>query len=427
MVGSLGFGDEKTERFVTPDEWLSYTINFENKSSSTAAAQEVFVDVQLSEYLDWSTFEIGSVLFSNQLETGLMGKQRGKILVDRQNTNQKVQIEVTMDAKTGKVRWHLRSYDPNTTDHWPSDVYDGFMPPNDDNHVGEGSLTYRIKVKEDAPHNARIDAAAEIVFDANAMIPTDPAWFNTVYAMAPTDDFDPSLPDGTTLLQLESLAWKTVAGAAEYDVTLWKVVDGHDVQVASATGLKTGYWNIAEYMADEVAGTTYHWQITARNGLGSKTSDVYSLRTLREGEVIDYALRSGWNLISVPFEIDTATGGDALLSMSPFIYDRLVKAYTRVTESMKAGTAAWLFSRETQSIRIWTDKGAEGEPSLPPSLAKGWNLTGICGIKELILDCDTEGVSAIWTWSGGKFVSVPIENGAALLEPGIGYWIYLDK
>ena len=427
MVGPVGFGNETTERFVTPGEWLSYTINFENKASAAAAAQEVFVDAQLSEHLDWSTFEIGSVLFSNQTETGLMGKQRGKILVERQNTNQKVQIEVTMNASTGKVRWYLRSYDPDTTDHWPASVYDGFLPPNDDNHSGEGSLTYRIKVKDDAPHNARIDAAAEIIFDTNDMIPTDPAWFNTVYAMAPTDDFEPSLPDGTAMLQLGSLSWKAVAGAAEYDVTLWKVVDGKDVLVDSAMGLKMGYWDISGYGADDARGTTYRWQVVARNNVGSRTSAVYSFRTLGDDEQAGYALRPGWNLIAVPFEIEAGKGGGELLSMSPFVYERLQKAYVHAAESMKAGTAAWLYSRESQSIRIWTDKGAQGEPKLPPDLQKGWNLTGICGAQELLLDCDAEGVAAIWAWNGRKFVSVPINNGAVLLEPGTGYWLYLDK
>lgn len=427
MVGPKGFGNETTERFVTPGEWLSYTINFENKSSATAAAQEVFVDAQLSEYLDWSTFEIGSVFFSNQTEMGLMGKQRGKILVDRQNTNQKVQIKVTMNASTGKVRWYLRSYDPDTTDHWPASVYDGFLPPNDDNHAGEGSLTYRIKVKDDAPHNVRIDASAEIIFDTNAMIQTDPAWFNTVYAMAPQDDFEPSLPDGTAMLQLDSLGWNAVAGASEYDVTLWKVVDGKDVLVDTATGLKMGYWDISGYAGNDSPGTTYRWQVVARNSLGSTASSVYSFRTLEADEQAGYALRPGWNLISVPFEIEAEKGGGELLSMSPVVYERLYGAYMRVTESMKAGTAAWLFSRETQTIQIWTDKGPQGEPKLPPGLEKGWNLTGICGTQELLLDCAAEGVSAIWTWNNGKFTSVPIENGAALLEPGIGYWLYLDK
>ena len=427
MVGPKGFGNETTERFVTPGEWLSYTVNFENKSSATAAAQEVFVDAQLSEYLDWSTFEIGSVFFSNQTEMGLMGKQRGKILVDRQNTNQKVQIEVTMNASMGKVRWYLRSYDSNTTDHWPSSVYDGFLPPNDDNHVGEGSLTYRIKVKDDAPHNARIDASAEIIFDTNEMIPTDPAWFNTVYAKAPQDDFEPSLPDGTAMLHLDSLGWNAVAGASEYDVTLWKVVDGKDVLVDTATGLKMGYWDISGYAESDSLGTTYRWQVVARNSLGSTASSVYSFRTLGADEQAGYAIRPGWNLISVPFKIEAEKGGGELLSMSPVVYERLYGAYMRVAESMKAGTAAWLFSRETQAIQIWTDKGPQGEPKLPPELVKGWNLTGVCGTRELLLDCEAEGVSAIWTWNNGRFVSVPIENGAALLEPGAGYWIYLEK
>ena len=129
----------------------------------------------------------------------------------------------------------------------------------------------------------------------------------------------------------------------------------------------------------------------------------------------------------MPFEIDAEAGGNGLLSMSPFVYERLQRTYVRATESMKAGTAAWLFSRETQAIQIWTDKGAENEPKLPPDLRKGWNLTGICGTQELLLDCEAEGVSAIWMWNGRKLVAVSIENGAALLEPGIGYWIYLDK
>ena len=70
---------------------------------------------------------------------------------------------------------------------------------------------------------------------------------------------------------------------------------------------------------------------------------------------------------------------------------------------------------------------SQGGPKLPPELVKGWNLTGICGTQELLVDCEAEGVAAIWTWNNGKFVSVPIENGTALLEPGAGYWIYLEK
>ena len=153
----------------------------------------------------------------------------------------------------------------------------------------------------------------------------------------------------------------------------------------------------------------------------------YVLNIFSDGENIVYALRPGWNLISVPFEIELAGGGKALLSMLPVVYERLQRTYVGVTESMKAGTAAWLFSRETQTIQIWTEKGVSNEPELPPGLVKGWNLTGICGAKELLLDCEAEGVSAIWKWNGRAFTAVPVENGAAVLEPDVGYWLYLDK
>ena len=120
-------------------------------------------------------------------------------------------------------------------------------------------------------------------------------------------------------------------------------------------------------------------------------------------------------------------GGDELLSLSPFVYERLQKTYIHATQSLKAGAVAWLFSRETQTLQIWTDKGVSNEPTLPPDLQAGWNLTGICGTKELLLDCEAEGVTAIFGWNGMKFTPVPIENGAALLEPSVGYWMHLEK
>ena len=421
MVGPKGFGNEATERFVTPGEWLSYTINFENKSSATAAAQEVFVDAQLSEHLDWSTFEIGSVLFSNQTEMGLMGKQRGKILVDRQNTNQKVQIEVTMNASTGKVRWYLRSYDPNTTDHWPASVYDGFLPPNDDNHIGEGSLTYRIKVKDDAPHNARIDASAEIIFDTNAMIPTDPTWFNTVYAMAPDDDFEPSLSDGMVIQQLDSLSWKEVAGAAEYDVTLWKVIDGRDVQVASATGLKMGYWDISGYATDDIPGTTYHWQIVARNGLGSRTSDIYSFRLVSEEEEKGCVLLPGWNLIAAQGNLPLAGNNDLFVELQPFMFDRNAKAYVSATLPLVAGTPLWIYSNSRRDVHF----NHEDSDIVVGGLTEkaGWHLVGVSGEDYVMIGNVLSG----WQWGHGKWQPLEIQDDFATLEAGRGYFVYKEE
>ncbi|MDO5319222.1 MAG: carboxypeptidase regulatory-like domain-containing protein [bacterium] len=183
MAGPLGAGDPETERFVKPGEWMDYTIYFENKADADVPAQEVFVDAQLSEYLDWSTFEMGEVAFNNQNETVLAGLRNGEPkLVAQNGADYKVQLSVTFDEKTGAAHWYFRSYDPSQSEYnyWPAAVDAGFLPPNDETHRGEGHITYRVKVRDDAPTGVKIDAAATIVFDQNEPIPTDPAWWNTV-------------------------------------------------------------------------------------------------------------------------------------------------------------------------------------------------------------------------------------------------------
>ncbi|MGN0853731.1 MAG: carboxypeptidase regulatory-like domain-containing protein, partial [Kiritimatiellia bacterium] len=179
MAGPSGIGEA---RLVKPGEWMTYVVYFENKADADVPAQEVFVDAQLSEYLDWTTFEMGEVAFNNQNETALTGLRNATRIVGQTGSDDKVQLSVAFDEATGAVHWYLRSYDPDNADfgYWPTAVDAGFLPPNDGTHCGEGHITYRVKVREDAPTGARIDAAATIVFDYNDPIATDPAWWNTV-------------------------------------------------------------------------------------------------------------------------------------------------------------------------------------------------------------------------------------------------------
>ena len=182
MAGPLGFGDPATQRFVRPGEWMDYIVYFENKSNATAAAQEVFVDADLSPLLDWTTFELGEEVFNNQTESGLLGQNSGTLTVPQNDSPYQVRIQFNLNPTNGAARWYLRSYDPSQSanGYWPEEVTAGFLPPNDDTFRGEGHLAYRIKVRDDAPPGALIQAAAEIIFDQNAMIPTDPSWWNTV-------------------------------------------------------------------------------------------------------------------------------------------------------------------------------------------------------------------------------------------------------
>ena len=182
MDGPDGVGEA---RLVKPGEWMTYTVYFENKSDADVPAQEVFVTNSLSAHLDWSTFEMLDFAFCNQVETGLAGCKNGTATVDQDGTAYKVKASVALDEAKGEATWYLRSWDPSRADfnYWPLDG-EGLLPPNDAAHRGEGHLTYRIKVREDAPANVVITNSATIVFDYNDPIETDPAWWNTVASVA---------------------------------------------------------------------------------------------------------------------------------------------------------------------------------------------------------------------------------------------------
>ena len=52
----------------------------------------------------------------------------------------------------------------------PLEVEDGFLLPNDDNHVGEGFVSFGINHLADLANGTAITNEATIIFDANAAI-----------------------------------------------------------------------------------------------------------------------------------------------------------------------------------------------------------------------------------------------------------------
>ena len=185
MAGPVGVGEM---RYVKPGCWMDYTIYFENQTNATAAAQDVYVTLPKDAGLDWSTFELGEVVFGGNIDTTLSGSYEGEsnYALPGTNWNVRTTVEHTVDA----VVWHLRIVDPSTPDNYPLDAYAGFLPPNDETGRGEGHLRYRVRLKENIEVGSIVRASAVIEFDplnGNAPIETDPAWWNTV---AKTVDVD---------------------------------------------------------------------------------------------------------------------------------------------------------------------------------------------------------------------------------------------
>jgi hypothetical protein len=84
------------------------------------------------------------------------------------------------------------SLDPATGEP-PNGIFDGFLPPDDSTHVGEGFVEYTVKPKAGLSTGTAINQQASIVFDTNAALATNIA-SNTMDAVAPTSSVNPLRP-----------------------------------------------------------------------------------------------------------------------------------------------------------------------------------------------------------------------------------------
>ncbi len=185
IVGPAGSGDE---HFVIETQTLPYTINFENKATATAPAQEVVVTQQLDSDLDWTTFAVGDFSFGSftiQVPPG-RNSYSTRVLVpatpETGGDDLFVDFTAGIDVDTGLATWTLRSIDPMTGD-FPANPFAGFLPPNATAPNGEGSVNYRVRPKTGLTTGTRIDAAATIFFDSDPLA-TAPI-FNTIDAGDP--------------------------------------------------------------------------------------------------------------------------------------------------------------------------------------------------------------------------------------------------
>ena len=219
MAGPVGVGEQ---RYVQPGEPMDYTIYFENQTNATAAAIKIAVTLPKDANLDWSTLELGEVVFGDHTDTGFVDDKTARS-IKYALADSGCEVHTSVTETDSDITWNLRIWDPTTADHFPDDFNKGVLPPNDpETHCGEGHISFRVKVKDDAATGSKINASASIVFDDNPAIITDPAWWNTV---APVNEF----------LQAGTYVKKTLAELG-YDVP----TDGKTPYTVKALGLPAG-------------------------------------------------------------------------------------------------------------------------------------------------------------------------------------------
>lgn len=297
-------------RFVPSTGEFQYDVLFENIGN--AHLQELLIEDQLDPNLDWSTFKLGDIRFGNQVVSEFGGFQRGyfrvpllapanpELPVNPSNTHLVVDIWVTFDAASGKIRWLLKAIDP-LTEEFPEGVYEGFLPPNTyqlngETHTyedgrGEGKMTFTIYPKAGLPEGTEIANKASIIFEPTAggqTIVTN-EWINTLDEKAPESrvlplpafSFDPSIFvrwAGTDLGGIANFTIYVSENGGAY--TVWKegVTDLFDT-FPGISGRSYRFYSVATDLAGnvETAPTVHDAQTSLGNRVsGSATLTDYS-------------------------------------------------------------------------------------------------------------------------------------------------------
>ena len=141
IIGPAGFGDQN---FVTLNQTLPYTIDFENEPTAGLPAQQVIVTQQLDPGLNWESFRLGSFGWGGQVFQVPADSAFYQTTIDlTQQDGYLVEVTATIDESTGIATWVFTTVDP-TTGQIPLDPTIGFLPP-DDNGTGEGFVSYTIR------------------------------------------------------------------------------------------------------------------------------------------------------------------------------------------------------------------------------------------------------------------------------------------
>lgn len=173
-------------RYIAEDEKMDYLIRFENKAEAPMAAQLVNVyDTLDVNTFDLSTFELGDVSVGDTTLAVPTGRKEYFMVYNMQpRLPLEVGISARLNDSTGIVHWQFVAMDPGTNE-LTNDPILGFLPPNKLAPMGEGSVSYSVRLKNNLPDTTRISNRASIVFDYNLPIRTN-TWINTLDKSAPT-------------------------------------------------------------------------------------------------------------------------------------------------------------------------------------------------------------------------------------------------
>ncbi len=340
-----GSGSQGGDAEIDPLEAIEYRIDFENTQQDTgAAARYVEIVDRLDPELDWTTVELLDVAIEARPEPIFvsLGEGNGTGLEDfpgasspvvdpsnyeasgsrpvavarwsgtieyRHGQPDSVEVDLRIvgsvepagdaflgEEEQGVIRWTI-----STAGNWPWKPREGFLafdcPAADEN--GEisaestpcgGHVSFSVLPASTVADGTRVTNDAEIIFDANAPELTEPPAEVTIVTQPPGVPNSPApasvLPSRVVLANEAQLFWEAEY-AETFDLYLWPASEG-DTRPAAVDRLLVRELGtpLAIYPADGsnlilAAGTSYRWQVIARNGRGASTpGPVWSFATM---------------------------------------------------------------------------------------------------------------------------------------------------
>lgn len=276
----FGPGDNEEEIWVLPDHEFQYAISFENLPEASAPAQNVHVFDQLdTAFFDLSTVRItrshvgiGTYFQPDSVPGGTQMRDL------RPEIDAHLLQETHMD-EGGLLRWDFTALDPQTLQPI-TDALGGFLPPNDTTGMGQGEVTFRVRLKENAPQGEFINNQASIVFDVNEPILTQ-VWRNKVDGIKPwseveelpaviyTQQFNVDWQMGDSIGVVRHLElWVSVDGAPYHKIGH---MEGSSVQLTGSAGHHYRFYTIAVDMAgnrEEIPANGYDAETTIDESVG---------------------------------------------------------------------------------------------------------------------------------------------------------------
>jgi uncharacterized repeat protein (TIGR01451 family) len=184
-------GDGSPSQYIGATAPLTYSVGFENEATASLPAARVVITDQLDPTrMNISTLSLGTISFgANVIDLPTGVNNYTTTYTPSGVTSYQVRIQGSLNTDTGLLTWTFQTIDP-TTGLPPTDPTVGFLPPDTDGIVGQGSVTFAAMAQTGLSTGAVVSNQATVTFDANGPI-TTPVWSNTLDVTPPVSQVAP--------------------------------------------------------------------------------------------------------------------------------------------------------------------------------------------------------------------------------------------